>query len=358
LKTYQKHQETPDDFYQDIIRESLTAIKLNTFYDNFDAHRFNYDGVDRSKEWMAHERVVYFDWFYKNVLDLSNAYSVLNDKKSKSLYLHIIAFRLASHFSVRIPVEFLDADSISEYQRIVKSTESGLNLTGPFGKLKHFDFVYNGDRFIVDCLNLASYLQRKQYFYERDGVSVKPEAGDYLIDGGAYLGDSAAVFSNAVGANGKVYACDPVKEHLDILQYNIDQFPLKNVTAIPYGLANSDVDAEPITLNGYAPGFNPRNSIVPLRSIDSLVKSGEIEKIDFIKLDVEGYEMDVLLGASQSIQRFQPKLAISLYHKLNDIFELITYIHNTYPFYNLHIGHYTIHNEETVLYCAPQKPTD
>ncbi|MES9942655.1 MAG: FkbM family methyltransferase [Candidatus Thiodiazotropha sp. 6PLUC2] len=351
---FEKLPATPDDFYQDIISESLTAIKLNTFYDNFDAQRFNYDGVDRSMEWMAHERVVYFDWFYKNVLDLSNAYNLLQDDKSKNLYLHIIAFRLASHFSVKLPVEFLDENSISDYQQIELSTESELDFTGPFGKLKHFDFVFENRRYIADCLGLSYYLQRKQYFFERDGISVKPEADDFVIDGGACLGDSAAVFSNAVGENGKVFAFDPVKEHLDILEYNINQFPLKNVIAMPYGLSSESVDAEPISLNGYAPGFNPDNSIVPLRTIDALAENGEIEKINFIKLDVEGYEMDVLLGASLSIEKFKPKLAISLYHKPNDIFELITYIHNTYPFYNLHIGHYTIHNEETVLYCAPQ----
>lgn len=345
---------TPDEFYQEIISESLTAIKLNTFYDNFDEQRFNYDGVDRSKEWMAHERVVYFDWFYKNVLDLSNAYSVLQDAKSKSLFLHIIAFRLASHFSVKIPVEFLDDRSIIEYQRKEVFTESKLEFTGAFGKLKHFDFEYENKRYVVDCLGLIYYLQRKQYFFERDGVSVKPEEDDFVIDGGACLGDSAAVFSNTVGVNGKVYAFDPVKEHLDILEYNINQFPLKNVIAMPYGLSDNVVDAEPISLNGYAPGFNPGNSIVPLRTIDSLIDNGEIERVDFIKLDVEGYEKSVLLGASRTIQKFHPKLAISIYHKPNDIFELITYIHSTYPFYTLHIGHYTIHNEETVLYCSPQ----
>ncbi|MEJ2612240.1 MAG: FkbM family methyltransferase [Candidatus Thiodiazotropha sp.] len=346
---------TPDDFYQDIIGESLTAIKVNTFYDNFDEQRFNYDGIDHSKEWMAHERVVCFDWFYKNVLDLSNAYSVLQDTKSKILFLHIIAFRLASHFSVKIPVEFLDESSIAEYQGIEVSTESELEFTGAFGKLKHFDFIYKNKRYVVDCLGLAYYLQRKQYFFERDGVSVKPEEGDFVIDGGACLGDATATFSNAVGANGKVYAFDPVKEHLDILEYNINQFPLKNVIAMPYGLSTKIVDAEPITLNSYAPGFNPGNSIVPLRTIDSLVDNGEIKKVDFIKLDVEGCEKDVLLGASQTIHKFHPKLAISLYHKPNDIFELITYIHTTYHFYTLYIGHYTIHNEETVLYCSPQE---
>jgi hypothetical protein len=90
---------------------------------------------------------------------------------------------------------------------------------------------------------------------------------------------------------------------------------------------------------------------VPLRSIDSLVNAGQIEKIDFIKLDVEGAEMDKLRGAQQSIERFKPKLAISLYHKPDDLFEIILHIKENFSFYNCFVDHYTIHSEETVLYC-------
>jgi len=352
---FKKLPMTSDEFYRSILSESITALKMNTFFDNFDEHRFNFDGKDHSKEWKIHERFFYFDWFFKNMLHLFDAYSSLKDEGSKKLYLHLIAFRLASHFSVKLPVDFLNEKSCSEYEHIEMYSESSLEFKGLFGRLKHFDFNFENKRYVVDCISLRYYLQRKQYFFERDDILIKPEIDDYVIDGGACLGDTAAVFSNAVGSNGRVYAFDPVKEHLTILQYNINQFPLKNVIAMPYGLSNENINAEPITLNAYAPGFNPRNIIVPLRTIDSLVKNGDIDKIDFIKLDVEGYEMDTLLGATQSIDEFQPKLAISLYHKPNDIFELITYIKNNYSFYDLYIDHYTIHKEETVLYCYPRK---
>ena len=56
------------------------------------------------------------------------------------------------------------------------------------------------------------------------------------------------------------------------------------------------------------------------------MSSGEIEKINFLKLDVEGSEMATLRGARNSIDRFKPKLAISIYHKPDDFFEIINYI--------------------------------
>jgi Methyltransferase FkbM domain len=90
---------------------------------------------------------------------------------------------------------------------------------------------------------------------------------------------------------------------------------------------------------------------VPLRSIDALVNSKKLPKMQYIKLDVEGAELESLRGARESIRRFRPKLAVSLYHKPNDLFELILYVASNFPFYKCHIDHYTIHMEETVLYC-------
>jgi FkbM family methyltransferase len=190
-----------------------------------------------------------------------------------------------------------------------------------FGTLPHFDFEHKGE--------------------------------SYVIDGGACLGDTALVFSNAVGASGKIFAFDPISEHLEILAHNTRQFPHHNVVVMPYGLSDKNTDFDPIVLNHYSPGFRSGNQDIPLRSIDYLVRDKVIDKIDFIKLDIEGAEMETLLGAQESISRFKPKLAISLYHKPNDLFEIILHIKKEFPFYALYLDHYTIHAEETVLYCLP-----
>jgi len=352
LMMFEELPDSAQSFYNMILTQSIAALKLNTFLDNFDAARFNFDGVDRSKEFKAAESAFFFDWFVRNFESLYSAFSRLNDAGSKRLYLNLIAFRLASHFGVRLPVEFAGKTrELQEYLALEKATPSQLSMNGQFGQLKHLDFEYKGSRYVVDCFGLVYYLFRGQYFYNRDGVSIAPAAGDVVIDGGACTGDTAAVFSNAVGPRGRVYSFDPVADHLTILEHNARQFPYANVTVMPYGLSDRNILAEPVVLNQYAPGFRSGNSQVPLRSIDHLVNTKDIERVDFIKLDVEGAELDVVRGAGESIQRFKPKLAISLYHKPNDIFEIILYIAEKFPFYSFHLDHYTIHAEETVLYC-------
>jgi FkbM family methyltransferase len=339
-------------FYNLILVQSIGALKLNTFFDNFDAARFNFDGADRSKDFKADERAFFFDWFVKNYESLFSAYALLNNDASRRLYLYLIAYRLAGHFSVKLPVDFAGKDKeFEEYRVIEKSTPSQLASSGMFGQLKHFDFEYKDNRYLVDCLGLEYYLFRGQYFYCKEGVTISPVTADSVIDGGACTGDTAAVFSNAVGPKGSVFCFDPVADHLAILEYNTKQFPYNNVSVMPYGLSDKNVLADPIILKSYAPGFSSGKHQVPLRSIDYLVNTKEIQKIDFIKLDVEGAELESIRGARESIRRFKPKLAISLYHKPNDIFEIILYIKDKFPFYSCYVDHYSIHVEETVLYC-------
>jgi FkbM family methyltransferase len=345
---------TPQAFHNNLLIKSLAALKLNTFLDNFDQERFNLDGNDHSKTFNAGERAFYFDWFLKNSENLFSAYSLLNDECSKRLYLFLIAYRLAGHFSVRLPVSFAGkTEEYAAYKAVEKSTPSELPTTGMFGNLRHFDFEHQGKHYVADCVGLDYYLFRGQYFYQRGGISIAPEAGDTVIDGGACTGDTAAVFSNAVGPSGSVLCFDPVANHLAVLDHNVKQFAHPNVRIMPYGLSDKNVVAAPIELPQYSPGFRPGNLTIPLRSIDFLVNTKEISTVNFIKLDVEGAELESIRGARESILRFKPKLAISLYHNPNDIFELIIYIKEKFPFYSLYLDHYTIHAEETVLYCLP-----
>jgi FkbM family methyltransferase len=341
-------------FYNSIMVESLNALKLNTFFDNFDAARFNFDGVDRSKLFNSSDHAFYFEWFIRNVENLFAAYSLLANERSKRLYLHLVAFRLAGHFCVRLPVGFANkADELAEFTAAAHSTPSQLASTGMFGGLKHFDFEYKNEHYVVDCTSLEYYLVRRQYFYDVGGINIAPASGDVVIDGGACVGDTAAVFSNAVGPEGRVFCFDPVADHIKTLGYNAEQFPVANVQIMPYGLSDKNVAADPIVLNHYSPGFSSTNQAVPLRSIDNMVHTNELPKMNFIKLDVEGAELESLRGARESIRRFKPKLAVSLYHKPNDLFEIVGFVKEHFPFYSMYIDHYTIHGEETVLYCKP-----
>jgi FkbM family methyltransferase len=337
-----------------ILSESINCLKINTFFDNFDAERFNFDGADRSKTFNTQERVYWLSWFYENYERLFEAFDILRGDRSRRLFLNIIAYRIAGHHSVKINTRFDEtSDEFAAYSKCEIFTPSIIPTHGDFGSLKHYDFIYDGKRYTVDCLGLKYYLFRKQYFFEDRGTVVKPEIGEFVIDAGACLGDSAVVFAKAVGPEGRVYAFDPVESHIEVLNHNSRQIIEDNINVMPFGLSDSDVVCPPIKIDTYNPGFSSLNQKVPLRALDSLIKEAIIPRVDFIKMDIEGAELSAIKGSERCIRRFHPKLAISLYHKPNDIFEIPLYIAREFPFYEMYIDHYTIHNEETVLYCKP-----
>jgi len=345
--------KSPTELKNIVLSESVNSLKMNTFFDNFDSERFNYDGADRSKTFNTGERVYWLSWFFENYEKLFEAFNLLNGERSKKLFLNLLAFRIGGHHSVRVETPFDENDASFEiYKSTEKYTDSNLPAVGAFGKLRHYDFSFNNRHYIVDCLGLKYYLFRRQYFLNDDEVRIEPKEGDYVIDAGACLGDTAVVFGKAVGRTGKVFAFDPVENHLEVLRHNIDQNPDCSIEAMPFGLSDVDVDCPPIKLQTYNPGFNIRNQSVPLKCLDSLVMDGVIPKIDFVKMDIEGAELSAIKGSASSIRRFRPNLAISLYHKPTDIFEIPSYIAKEFPFYEMYIEHYTIHAEETVLYCT------
>jgi len=77
----------------------------------------------------------------------------------------------------------------------------------------------------------------------------------------------------------------------------------------------------------------------------------EGEKITFIKMDIEGAEMEALEGARQIIKECKPKLAICVYHKKEDIFEIPRLILNINPEYKFYLRHYSLGLSDTVLYA-------
>lgn len=69
-------------------------------------------------------------------------------------------------------------------------------------------------------------------------------------------------------------------------------------------------------------------------------------------MDVEGSEMVALEGAKKTISKYKPKLAISVYHKPEDVLEIANYILKMVPEYNFILRHYTDGSNETVLYAT------
>lgn len=94
------------------------------------------------------------------------------------------------------------------------------------------------------------------------------------------------------------------------------------------------------------------HSKIAVDSLDHvLADKEEKEYPTFIKIDIEGAELNALQGAQHTITLKKPKLAISIYHKPEDIIELIVYLKNLVPEYKFYLRHYTNKTYDTVLYA-------
>ena len=76
------------------------------------------------------------------------------------------------------------------------------------------------------------------------------------------------------------------------------------------------------------------------------------DKVTFIKMDIEGAELEALKGSKEIIKQYKPKLAISIYHKKEDLTEIPRYIKSLVPEYKMYIRHYSNYTAETVLYAV------
>jgi FkbM family methyltransferase len=340
------------EFRDSILLDTINGLKFNNYFDNYDSIFTDLTGIDSSTIFDTVERVRNLNWFYGNADKLHSAYRLLCDTYSRNLYKRLICYRLAGFHSFKINPAYLSRTEALETLRAnEKCCPSSLDISGFKGALKHYEFCHEGRQYSVDCLGLDYYLYRGQYYYSSENVTIQPESGDFVVDGGACLGDTAAVFSNSVGPGGKVFAFDPVREHLEVLQFNTNQFAYKNVIPVGYALGDRLVDGEPLGIGGYNPGLRSTGSEMPTTTLDHYFSQHKTERLDFIKLDVEGAELQALIGGRNIIERFMPKLAISLYHKPNDLHEIILFIKSAFPFYQQYfIDHYTIHQGETVLY--------
>ncbi len=197
-----------------------------------------------------------------------------------------------------------------------------------------------------------------QYF-DKDIIRACSE-NEVFIDGGAFNLMDTRYFADYYPQFKKVYAFEPdvsnykecVKNKKEFLN-NSDRIELVNKglwsRETKLGFVGGDKTASFISEYGA--------DVVEVTSIDSFLE-GKEETVTFIKMDIEGAELEALKGARKTIMRDKPDLAICIYHKDEDIIEIPKYILELNSDYELYIRHYSWAIWETVLYAvnARMKP--
>jgi FkbM family methyltransferase len=140
--------------------------------------------------------------------------------------------------------------------------------------------------------------------------------GEVVIDAGANMGAHTVLFSKLVGAGGYVHSFEPQRTLCNILSANLALNGIRNVEAhqrcVGSGPAVADIAELDYTafdnfggLAANMPGGD-RYAKVPVVSIDAF----DLARCDFIKIDVEGMEMEAIEGARTTIEKFQPVLYV------------------------------------------------
>ncbi len=202
----------------------------------------------------------------------------------------------------------------------------------------------------------------EQYAYKvNENYIVQAEVGDVVLDIGGCWGDTALYFAHKVGINGKVYSFEFIPDNIKLFRLNTCFNPelVSQIELIPHPVSNSS--GQTIYFKDNGPGssvafepFDEQTGTASTLSIDDFVKLNNINSIDFIKMDIEGAESLALEGAIETIKRFRPKLAIAIYHSMDDFVNIPNWILNLGLDYEIFIGHYTIHAEETICFAKPR----
>jgi FkbM family methyltransferase len=293
--------------------------------------------------------------------DLAWLHQHLQEDESSDLLVQIMAYRAVGRRYIKLPL------NTPEYWRLVEKMEmeaEGNEVidSGFLGfRLSRMDLRgigYPIELFFVPFAIVIQFIDQP-YRCVTSERTIEAKEGDVVIDAGGCYGDTALYFAHKVGPRGKVASFEFLPDNLKIYQRNLDMNPdlAKRILLLPHPLW-SEGDQN-LYISGCGPGTsvgterqNADAQVVRTLSIDQVLKRGDVDRADFIKMDIEGAELAALHGAEETLRRFRPKLAISVYHKLQDFWQIPQYLDSLNLGYKFYLRHFTIHQEETVLYAA------
>jgi len=207
--------------------------------------------------------------------------------------------------------------------------------------------------------NLAAHFRRDYSFYGSSASSRQyfpqdvPLSNDHnrFIDCGAYTGDTLVDLMQVAGAVESYVGFEPEmsKFHKLVSTANALIEKPKQMFLFPCAITHENRSSCITTKEGSSTLSESGESITQVVCIDDVLHGF---KPTFIKMDIEGAEMDALRGARQTIQTSLPDLAICVYHNISDYFEIPLLIHSMNPKYKFYLRAHSSCTMETVLYAT------
>lgn len=366
-----------DDFINALTRRIGSDFD-NTHVKNWDFDRFgpepeDIDGGPRAAPFGTQKTIEECYLSIREFFGIGYLYNILSDEISKEILVELFAFLLMGYRKVCLHRnnDFY-WDSMRSIHQLPGLDVLKVPCPGFFEfELKLLDLRSVGYdlRFYITLLGANITFLQKQYELHHADVHCKATAGDVVIDAGGCWGDTALYFAHEVGPDGKVVSFEFIPSNLEIMKRNFDlnDHLTDRISVVPQPLWSSPnntlyyVDRGPasvVSSDDIPAHQSAVKGMCATTTIDEVVEKLKLKKVDFIKMDIEGAELFALKGAEMTLSKFRPKLAICLYHGIDDFKSIPRYIDGLGLGYKFYLDHSTIHWEETVLFCFHDSITE
>lgn len=253
-----------------------------------------------------------------------------------------------------VPIVISSPNHTEEIEMILK--KNGLD------NYTNFELQYSSDTFLYtqspEAIRLYKESGSPQYFSLTELPHVEDEV---FVDCGAYTGDSTRDFIMWSKAGSHIQNTQEIIPYKSIFAFEPDPWcyevccedfkKLKGSKVFKAGVSDKTGTLNFQATSDGASKITDKGDI-EIKTV-ALDEALEGEKVTFIKMDIEGAELSALKGAEKIIRQRKPKLAICVYHKYEDIWEIAEYIWSLNPDYKMYLRHYSNSWIETVLYAIP-----
>ncbi|MGB2579915.1 FkbM family methyltransferase [Elusimicrobium simillimum] len=267
----------------------------------------------------------------QNAESIALASSLFEDEASRNAFQKELAFMLLRRL-IPGPDAVKYAGNVT-HEHWVNAIEKARTLIAK-GDIPKLDLPLSAQSWEIPAMYTSTFI-----FNQYSTSNVTPE-NTVFLDCGGCCGETA-VWAVMHGAK-KVYCFEPNPILTPYLQSNLQKYCQGKAGHVPYGVGEKEGDFtvelshESIGSAQLVPAAKdtPRDQIIPVTTIDNWCTKNNIIP-GFIKMDIEGAENAALKGAAKTIAAHKPKLAICLYHSLNDMWEIPILIKQIMPNYRL-----------------------
>jgi FkbM family methyltransferase len=296
---------------------------------------------------------------------LDASYRMLGDDRSRRALIDVLKLRVLGPYHTPLRITPHDYRAKQAYaDRELLRRRATVKVSDPwFSPLALYDAPVEGAgtvRLHSHSVDIVSVFLLGQYGYGSGGHSVRVQPGDVVIDVGGCWGDTALYFAALVGSEGKVYTFEFDPESLDVLRTNLSLNPelASRIEVVEQAVWDRSGETLAFAQGGrmttaFAADDGSSARGVQTTTLDDFVVQAGIDRLRFVKMDVEGAELRVLSGAREALQRFAPQLAISAYHKEDDLVRIPEWLASLDLDYRLYLESFSPVEEETVLFASP-----